>query len=230
MFVGESGVARVLQRTCEVMTEKKLTDPVQLRAQGVIDFETLQRFVNFHYSVTLDLYGADISSNAASFYTGGLKGRYDETKLNDDHALTNDSYSVQEVENGRIVDKQVPALTALNARLRDDYTQEIQAGLDRWNRIPEKFGLPLRITLPHQGFHRKIGNFAGQYVSPDGSVLSKEEWDRRSKDWLPSEDDHAFVASLMQRVIEPGKFANWIAPPTRGIRNLPINFQYVRFE
>jgi benzoyl-CoA 2,3-dioxygenase component B len=196
----------------------------------VIDFETLQRFVNFHYSVTLDLYGADISSNAASFYTGGLKGRYDETKLNDDHALTNDSYTVQEVENGRIVDKQVPALTALNARLRDDYTQEIQAGLDRWNRIPEKFGLPLRITLPHQGFHRKIGNFAGQYVSPDGSVLSKEEWDRRSKDWLPSEDDHAFVASLMQRVIEPGTFANWIAPPARGIRNLPINFQYVRFE
>lgn len=229
MFVGESGVARVLQRTCEVMRDKNLTDPAQIRAQGVIDLDTLQRFVNFHYSVTLDLYGADISSNAATFYTGGLKGRYDETKVNDDHSLTSDSYTVQEVKNGQIADQQVPALTALNARLRDDYVAEIQAGLDRWNRIPEKFGIPFRVTLPHSGFHRKIGNFAGQYVSPDGRVLSKEEWDQHSTQWLPSEDDHSFVGSLMGRVIEPGKFANWIAPPARGINNLPIEFEYVRF-
>jgi benzoyl-CoA 2,3-dioxygenase component B len=230
MFVGESGVARILQRTCEVMHEKKLTDPTQVRAQGVIDLETLQKFVNFHYSVTLDLYGADISSNAASFYTGGLKGRYDETKISDDHSLTDDHYTILEVENGKIVDRHVPALTALNARLRDDYTQEIQAGVDRWNRVPENFNIPFRIALPHQGFHRKIGNFAGQYVSPTGQVLSKDEWERRAPEWLPSDDDHAFVGSLMHRVIEPGKFVNWIAPPTRGIKNLPINFEYVRFD
>ena len=230
MFVGESGVARVLQRTCEVMRDRNLTDPSQIRAQGVIDLETLQRFVNFHYSVTLDLYGADISSNAASFYTGGLKGRYDETKISDDHALSSDLYPVQEVENGKIVDRHLPALTTLNARLRDDYTKEIQAGLDRWNRIPEQFGIPFRMVLPHQGFHRKIGNFAGQYVSPEGRVLAKEEWEKRSAEWLPSEDDHAFVGSLMGRVVEPGKFANWIAPPARGIKNLPIEFEYVRFS
>src|SRR5208283_855027 len=104
LFVGESGVARVLQRTCQEMHDSKLTDPAQLRAHGVIDLETMQRFVNFHYSVTLDLYGAEISSNAASFYTGGLKGRYEETKLGDDHALGSDFYPVQETENGKIVD------------------------------------------------------------------------------------------------------------------------------
>jgi benzoyl-CoA 2,3-epoxidase subunit B len=230
MFVGESGVARVLQRTCEVMRETKLTDPSQVRAQGVIDLETLQRFVNFHYSVTLDLFGSEISSNAASFYTGGLKGRYEETKLGDDHSLNSDSYAVQEIADGEIVSRSVPALTALNARLRDDYTREIQAGLDRWNRIPEKLGIPFRMTLPHLGFHRKIGNFAGQYISPDGKVLSKEEWERRSVAWLPSDEDHAFVGSLMGRVVEPGRFANWIAPPARGINNLPIEFEYVRFD
>ena len=230
MFVGESGVARVLQRTCEVMRDKKLTDPAQVRAQGVIDLETLQRFVNFHYSVTLDLFGAEISSNAASFYTGGLKGRYGETKVNDDHSLGSEFYTVQEIENGNIVDRQVPALTALNGRLRDDYTAEIQAGLDRWNRIPEKFGIPFRITLPHPGFHRKIGSFADCYVSPDGHSLSKEEWERHSSQWLPSDEDHAFVGSLMGRVVELGKFANWIAPPARGINNLPIEFEYVRFS
>lgn len=230
MFVGESGVARVLQRTCEVMREHNVTDPSRVRAHGAIDLETLQRFVNFHYSVTLDLFGSDISSNAASYYTGGLKGRYEETKLKDDHSLGEAFYTVQQAEDGKIVDRQVPALTALNARLRDDYTHELQAGLDRWNRIPQKFDMPFRMALPHPGFHRKIGTFADQYISPDGRVLSKEDWERGSAGWLPSEEDHAFVNSLMGRVVEPGKFAGWIAPPARGINNLPIEFEYVRFD
>jgi benzoyl-CoA 2,3-dioxygenase component B len=230
MFVGESGVARVLQRTCEIMREQNLTDPSQVRAQGVIDLETLQRFVNFHCSVTLDLFGSEVSSNAASFYTGGIKGRYGETNITDNHSLAGDSYAIQEIENGAIVNRQVPALTALNARLRDDYIREIQAGLDRWNRIPERFGVPFRMTLPHVGFHRKIGSFAGHCISPDGRLLSKDDWERQSASWLPSDNDHEFVGSLMGRVIEPGKFANWIAPPVRGINNLPVEFEYVRFD
>jgi benzoyl-CoA 2,3-dioxygenase component B len=230
MFVGESGIARVLQRTCEAMRESNLTDPAQIRTQGVIDIPTLQRFVNFHYSVTLDLFGSEISSNAANYYTAGLKGRYSEGNLSDDHALANDSYTVDEAGNGEIFKRQAPALTALNARLRDDYTREIQAGLDRWNRIPERFGIPFRLTLPHVAFHRKIGSFAGHYVSPEGRVLSKEEWKHQAVAWLPSGDDHSFVSSLMSRIIEPGKFANWIAPPARGINNLPLEFEYVRFD
>jgi benzoyl-CoA 2,3-dioxygenase component B len=230
LFVGEAGVARVVQRTCEVMREYGLTEPSDIRAHGVIDLETLQRFVDFHYSVTLDLFGAEISSNAAAFYTGGLKGRYGEANISDDHALGSDIYPVAEVAGGNIVNRDAPALTALNARLRDSYRREIQAGVDRWNRIPERFGIAFRITLPHIGFHRKIGNFAGQHISPDGRFLSKQEWERRAADWLPSDQDHEFVLSLMGRVIEPGKFANWIAPPARGINNLPIEFEYVRFN
>jgi benzoyl-CoA 2,3-dioxygenase component B len=230
LFVGEAGVARIIQRTCEVMHERNLSDPSQLRAQGVIDLETLQRFVNFHYSVTLDLFGAEISSNAATFYTGGLKGRYGETNIGDDHSLGSDFYNVQELVNGDIVNRPAPALTALNTRLRDAFTREVQAGIDRWNRIPERFGIPFRMTLPHVGFHRKIGNFAGAWISPEGRVLSKDEWEWHSRDWLPSDADHEFVTSLMGRVIEPGKFANWIAPPARGVNNLPIEFEYVRFD
>jgi benzoyl-CoA 2,3-dioxygenase component B len=230
MFIGESGVARVLQRTCEVMREQNVTDPGQLRAQGVIDLETMQRFVNFHYSVTLDLFGSEISSNAANYFTGGLKGRYSEGNINDDHSLSNDAYTIQEISNGEIVKRPAPALTAINARLRDDYSREVQGGLDRWNRIPEKFGISFRLTLPHVGFHRKIGSFAGRHVSPEGRVISKENWERHSAAWLPTDNDHAFVGSLMGRVIEPGKFASWIAPPARGINNLPIEFEYVRFN
>ncbi len=230
LFVGEAGIARTIQRTCEVMRDHKISDPAQVRALGVIDLETLQRFVNFHYSVTLDLYGSEISSNAANYFTGGLKGRYEETKLTDDHMLGNDQYIVQEVVGDRIVDKAVPALTALNARLRDDYIREVKAGLDRWNRIPDRCGIPFRFTLPHIGFHRKIGHFAGHYISPEGQVLSESVWNSQADQWMPSTADHTFVESLMGRVLEPGKFANWIAPPAKGINSMPIEFEYVRFN
>jgi benzoyl-CoA 2,3-dioxygenase component B len=230
LFVGESGIARTIQRTCEVMKEHGITDPAEGRQFGVVDLNTMQKFINFHYSVTLDLYGSDVSSNAATYYTTGLKGRYEETKQNDDHKLTSEEYSVYEVENGQLVEKKVPALNALNAKLRDDYIKEVQGGLDRWNRIPEKLGIPFRFALPHLGFQRKIGTLAGQFISPDGKVMSEAEWNQHRNDWLPTREDHAYVESLMGRVIEPGKFANWISPPARGINNQPIDFEYVRFN
>ncbi len=230
LFVGESGVARIIQRTCELMREHQTSDPARIRALGAIDLETIQRFVNFHYSVTLDLYGSEISSNAANYYTTGLKGRFEETKLSDDHKLSGELYPVQEVEGDRIVTRSVPALTAINARLRDDYIREIQAGLDRWNRIPAQFGIPFRVALPHIGFQRRIGNFAGHYITPSGEVVTEAEWNRRKYEWIPSPEDHAFIESLMGRVIEPGKFAGWIAPPVRGIKGKPIDFEYVRFN
>jgi benzoyl-CoA 2,3-dioxygenase component B len=230
MFVGESGVARTIQRTCEVMKEHGITDPREGRQFGVVPLSLLQKFVNFHYSVTLDLYGSDISSNAATYYTTGLKGRYEETKHDDDHALVNAEYPVMEVENASLVEKKVPALTALNAKLRDDYVEEIQGGVNRWNRIPEQHGLDFRLVLPHVGFHRRIGTLAGQFISPDGKVMTEAEWTQHRDDWLPNREDHAYIESLMGQVIEPGRFANWIAPPARGINSKPIDFEYVRFN
>ena len=232
MFVGETGVARVIQRTCDVMREHGLAhaDAEAIRRHGVIDFDTLQRFVNFHYSVTLDLFGGEISSNAGSMYSNGLKGRYEEARVDDDHGLSSAEYGVPQVDGGRVATTPVPALTALNARLRDDYTSEIAAALARWNRIPEKAGLERRLVLPHVGFHRKIGVFAGHHISPDGRVLTADAWANDSSNWLPRDADHQYVSSLMGRVVEPGQFAGWIAPPARGINNQPIDFQYVRFD
>src|SRR6266540_3501914 len=191
------------------MKENKVEDPSDVRALGVIDLPTIQRYLNFHYSVTLDLFGSDVSSNAATFFAGGLKGRYHETTLDDDHVLTDTAYAVSEIVNGEMVERQAPALSTLNERLRDDYIGEVQAGVDRWNRHIEHAGLPFRLTLPHKGFHRAIGNFAGHHISPDGRVLSADEWNARRRAWLPSEKDYAFVQSLMSgRVVEPATFAN----------------------
>jgi benzoyl-CoA 2,3-dioxygenase component B len=232
MFVGETGVGRIIQRTAEVMAEHRLEDPDHVRALGVIDFLTIQKYLNFHYSVTLDLFGSDVSSNAATYYTTGLKGRFEETKIEDDHVLAEDTYDVYEVTGGEVVKKAVPALTALNERLRDDYIREVQSGLDRWNRVIAKSAVPFRFELPHKGFHREIGNFAGHFISPDGRVLTETEWTSHVHEWLPAPADHAFVQSLMMtgRVVERGKFANWIAPPRRGINHQPLDFEYVRFD
>jgi benzoyl-CoA 2,3-dioxygenase component B len=231
MFVGETGVTRIIQRTCEVMKENKVEDPSDVRALGVIDLPTIQRYLNFHYSVTLDLYGSDVSSNAANYYTSGLKGRFEETKINDDHLLSDATYPVSEVIGGKIVVKQVSALTALNERLREDYIREIESGVSRWQRVIDKAGIPFRLNLPHKGFHRAIGNFAGHFISPEGEVLTEEAWKNHQHEWLPAPGDHSYVQSLMRgRVVEPGKFANWIVPPGRGINNQPLNFEYVRFN
>ncbi len=230
MFVGESGVSRVIQRTCQAINDLKTDEPDKLRAAGVIDLPTIQRYLNFHFSVTIDLFGADESSNAATFYSSGLKGRFEETKRDDDHKLHGMTYKVLGVQDGRLVEREVPMLNALNEVLRDDFIRDSIAGIGRWNRVIEKAGLPHRLVAPHKAFNRRIGTLAGVCVSPDGRVVSEAEWQQRRNEWLPSDEDRAFVGSLMGRVVEPGQFANWIAPPAVGINRQPIDFQYVRFN
>jgi benzoyl-CoA 2,3-epoxidase subunit B len=230
MFVGESGISRVVQRTCQVMNELKTDDPAKLRAAGVIDLPTVQRYLNFHYSVTIDLFGADESSNAAIFYNSGLKGRYEESKRTDDHRLTNQTYKVLEVKGGSLQEKEVPMLNALNEVLRDDFIVDSVAGVDRWNKVIAKAGINAKLTVPHKAFNRKIGALAGLKLSPQGQVVSDVEYAAGQDQWLPTSGDRAFVASLMGRVIEPGKFAGWIAPPPLGINRQPVDFEYVRFN
>jgi len=230
MFVGESGVSRIILRTCQVMNELKTDDPARLRAAGVIDLPTIQRYLNFHYSVTIDLFGADQSSNAATFYSSGLKGRFEEGKRSDDHLLKGATYRVMEVHGGQIVDKEVPMLNALNEVLRDDYIKDSIGGVERWNKVIEKAGIPFRLSVPHKAFHRNIGTLRDLKVSPEGQVISDAEWIARVRDWMPTPEDRAFVASLMGRVVEPGRFANWIAPPPIGINKQAADFEYVRFN
>jgi benzoyl-CoA 2,3-dioxygenase component B len=230
MFVGESGISRVISRTAQKMNELKTDDVNKLRAAGVIDLPTIQRYINFHFSVTIDLFGADESSNAATFYSSGLKGRYEEGKRVDDHVLKGQTYRVLEARDGQLMEKEVPMLNALNEVLRDDYIKDSVAGVERWNKVLEKAGSPNRMKVPHKAFNRHIGALKSVKVSPEGRVLSQAEWDAMADQWLPTLQDRAYVASLMGRCVEPGKFANWIAPPVMGINRQPVDFDYVRFN
>jgi len=225
MFVGESGVQRVVQRTCELMREHRTDD---VRKHGGIDLATIQKYINFHCSVSLDLFGSEVSTNAANFYTMGLKGRFEETKKEDDHRLKDATYTIADVQGDRLVTRPEGALVSLNERLRDDYVADCARGVARWNQVIKQHGIAAELKLPHRAFHRAIGAFADVKVSPDGRVLSQAEWDAKHRAWLPTAEDQAFVGSLMQGVTEPGKFASWIAPPPRGINSKPIEFEYVR--
>jgi benzoyl-CoA 2,3-dioxygenase component B len=229
MFVGETGIMRMVQRTCEVMHALHTDDPERVRAAGAIDLPMLQRFINFHYSVSLDLFGQERSTNAATYFTTGLKGRYHETRIDDDHCLVDATWPVYLPKDGTIVCEQQPALLAINERLRDDYIADCQRGLNRWNKVIETHGIDFTLTLPHRGFNRRIGAFDGVHVSPTGEILSDHAWARQWRAWLPTDEDHAFVASLMQPVTAPGKMAAWIAPPARGIHGKPLDYAYVKF-
>jgi benzoyl-CoA 2,3-epoxidase subunit B len=231
MFVGETGVGRVVERTCQAMKEAKIDDPNDIEAVrklGVIDLPTLQKKANLHFSLTLDLFGNEISTNAANAFHAGLKGRFREERLDDDHKLESGTYPVMRLIGGKIQNENVPALSGLNMRLRDDYVADANAGVGRWNRVIETFGIPFEIKLPHVAFHRHIGEFSGIKADIDGKILSDAEWEKRKDEFLPSSSDRSYIEGLMKPEATPGRFAGWIAPPKTGIDNKPGDFEYVK--
>ena len=231
MFVGDSGVQRVVERTVEAMREAGITDAhhiAAVRALGVIDLPTIQKKMNLHFSLTLDLFGNEISTNAANAFNAGIKGRYREDKLEDDHELLTATYPVLRCVNEAFVTEEVPALSALNLRLRNDYVQDCASGVTRWNRVIEKAGLEFRLALPHVAFNRHIGEFAAIHTDMEGTILSDAQWNEVKGSVLPNDDDAAYIASLMVPVTEAGTYAGWIAAPKVGIDNKPGNFEYVQ--
>jgi benzoyl-CoA 2,3-dioxygenase component B len=223
MFVGAGGIGRVVQRTVDLMREHD-TDDVE--PHGAINVATLQRYLNLHFSVSLDLFGNETSTNAANYFGAGLKGRFQESGRGDDHRLRDVELDIPEIADGAIRTRRVPSLSALNYTLRQDYIADCQKGVDRWNRTLASVGAQLR--LPHVGFHRAVGAFGRHFVSPEGALLTAEAWRQRVDEWLPNDSDRAHVASLMQPVTEPGAMAGWVAAPARGIGTAPVEFRYVR--
>jgi benzoyl-CoA 2,3-dioxygenase component B len=223
MFVGETGVDRVIARTAQLMRE---TDDV--RKAGGIDLPTLQKFLNLWFSLSEDLFGGEISSNAADFFAAGLKGRYKEAQYEDHVALTG-TYRMPVWENGQIIEKDVPLRNAMNEVLRDGYIEDCQRAVDKWNRTLAKNGITgYTLRLPHRRFHRQQGIYAGACFDIDGKPISADEWQKRRDEWLPSEADYAYVDSLMKPVTEPGRIAGWVAPPSKGINGHPFEYEYVR--
>ena len=233
MFVGETGVGRTIQATVDAMTAAGITDPYdtnRIRDLGVIDLPTIQKKLNLHYSLSLDLFGNEVSTNAANAFNAGIKGRYMEHRLDDDHQLQRDTYDVKMVSEDQIVTEQMPALNAINMRLRDDYVKDASGGLTRWNKIMKRKNIDFELRLPHEGFNRNIGVFANVSVDPQGNIISPDSWEAQMAEWLPTKADGEFIQSLMKPCYEPGRYASWIAPPKVGINNQAGDFEYVKLH
>jgi benzoyl-CoA 2,3-dioxygenase component B len=226
MFVGEAGVERIVQRTAELM---KLAANGDVAQQGGIPLGLIQKSLNLWFSLSLDLFGGEISSNAASYFAAGLKGRAQEEKY-EDHRALDQSYRLSVPKDGTLAEEDVPLRNAMNEVLRDQYVEDCQRGVDRWNKRLAEAGLSERLRLPSKRFYRHIGLYADMPFDPDGRLLTKNDWERRKDEWLPSPEERAYVATLQKPVTEPGRIANWIAKPPRGIKGLPFEYEYVRLD
>jgi benzoyl-CoA 2,3-dioxygenase component B len=229
LFVGETGVGRVVQATAELM---KAAPEEDVRAVGGIPLDIVQKYVNEWYTASLDLFGGEDSSNAASYFAAGLKGRYQErdSRKWPDHLALEGAYEMDvPSESGGLTHVEIPMRRAMNLVLRDSYREDCERALARWNKTLEKAGLSDRLYLPSERFHRRIGVFGGRPFDPHGELLAEEAWTRRLPQWIPTEEDYSHVRSLMVPVLKPGRFAGWIAPPAKGINGQPIDFEYARF-
>jgi benzoyl-CoA 2,3-dioxygenase component B len=225
LFVGETGVGRVVKRTAQLMKENPNED---VRHLGGIPLDMVQRHINFWFSYSLDLFGGEISSNSADFFAAGLKGRYQEQKKYEDHVAANDTFTLTVVEGGRLVEREIPLRNALNEVLRGEYVSDCRRALARWNKYIAEEGVSYELRLPSTRFHRHVGEYAGHSFDPAGDLITPEEFERKRSEWLPTGDDREYLQSIMKPVTKPGRIANWIAPPAAGIKGRPFDFEYVR--
>jgi benzoyl-CoA 2,3-epoxidase subunit B len=222
MFVGQTGVGRVIERTCQVLKEGK--DP---RAEGAIPMDIIQKYINFWSSSSTDLFGSEISSNAANFFRAGLKGRAYEDRQGDHRALEG-VYELPVLATHGLSKEEVPLRNAMNEVLRDEYVKDNEKGIAYWNRVCEKMEVDHRFTLPNRRFHRSVGIYAGRHFDPSGNPIDEATWRKNVDQWLPTAADKAYVKSLMKPCFERGKIASWIAPPAKGVDGKPVDYEYVR--
>ncbi|HJL15977.1 MAG TPA: benzoyl-CoA 2,3-epoxidase subunit BoxB [Sandaracinaceae bacterium LLY-WYZ-13_1] len=227
LFCGETGIERIVRRAAELTKQDPNGDA---RAQGGIDLPTIQKWINFWFSSAVELFGGEISSNAADYFATGLKGRYREQTKYEDHAALEDIYQITVPKDGKLVEEEVPLRNALNEVLRDEYVADCERAVRKWNHAIKKTGVDFQLRLPSRRFNRSMGIYAGMTFDLDGAPITPEEFEAKKDAWLPTQSDRDFVRSLMTPVYEPGKIANWIAPPKRGVNGQPFEFEYVKFN
>ena len=226
LFVGETGLGRIIRRTAQLEKEDPNGD---VRNQGGIDFDLIQRTINYWFTYSLDLFGGEISSNASNFFASGLKGRFREDRYEDHKALTG-TYNLPVVEKDKLLEKEVPLRNAMNEVLRDQYIKDCERALKRWNKHIAEEGSSTVLTLPSRRFHRHQGIYADHHFNPEGELISADEWESNKSKWVLTPADNDYLLSIMKPCYEPGKFANWIAPPSKGLDGKDLAFEYVKLH
>jgi benzoyl-CoA 2,3-epoxidase subunit B len=225
MFVGETGIARIIQRTAQLMKQDPNEDVIKL---GGIPLDMVQRGINLWYPLSADLFGGEVSSNAANYFASGLKGRAYEMKKYTDHQALEGAIEIDIVKNGQLAKEQIPLRNAMNEILREEFRTDDQRGVDRWNKVLANEGVDYEFKLPSRRFYRQVGAYADHHFDPDGNLIDDATWEANKNNWLLSDSDLQYLQDIQMNVTEPGKFANWIAPPKHGIKGREVDFEYVR--
>lgn len=225
LFVGATGIERILRRSAQLMKQNPNEDVSTL---GGIPLEMIQRRVNYWYSYSLDLFGAEIGTNAGDWFAEGLKGRFHERVKYKEHKALNQTFSLTVIENNKLVEQEIELRRAMNEVLRTDYVNDCQNILRKWNLALEEEDIPYRLYLPHSRFHRRQGLYKDYHFDIQGNLISAEEFARKKGEWLPNPNDDAYIESLMTPVTGVGQIANWLVPPKVGINGQPFEFEYVR--
>ncbi len=227
LSVGEYGVDRTVQRAAEATIADSNGDA---RAQGAIDLPTIQKWINFWFSSAVELFGGEISSNAADYFAAGLKGRHHEQKKYEEHKALGEIYAMPVVENGKLTSQEIPLRNAINEQLRDEYVSDCERAVRRWNKTIAKAGISdFELKLPSRRFNRKMGIYAEHTFDPEGNLIDEATFEKKKGEWLPTQEDRDYVQSVMKPCYEPGKMAGWIAPPRKGVKGKPLDFEYVKF-
>ena len=228
MFIGEDGLRRVIQRAADLMREHDTGD---VAPHGGINLATIQRFFNFWAPRIYDLFGSDESARAADAFFAGIKGRVHESN-HDEHVRLEGMVTVERRApgaSGEFITVQVPMKDALNGVMRQAYLHEVTMLMSRWNKMLSRARVGPGLRLPSQRFNRRFGVYAVQRFSPQGDAVDEAQFEARRGEWLPTEADRAHLRAVQQPVIERGMVAGWLAPPARGINNMPaLDFDYVR--
>ena len=230
---GAAHRAAHLRRRCARPASTIPTDIERVRALGVIDLPTLQKKANLHFSLTLDLFGNEISTNAANAFNAGLKGRYHEDQTDRRPRADRRDLSGAAAEGRRDRARggagAVGAEHAAARRLR----RRRQCRRRRcWNRVLERAGLRVppasaacRVQPPHRRVRRDPRRSRRQ------PAVETSSGRRGAETMLPSADDDALrrepdAAGARDRAL----MRPWIAPPRIGIDNKPGDFEYVKIE
>ncbi len=227
LSVGEKGLERIIRRACQLMKQDPNED---VRNQGGIDLPTIQKWINHWYAYSLDLFGAEVSSNAADYFAAGLKGRWREAKAYTEHSALGQTRNIPDVVDGKLVNREVPLRNAMNESLRGDYAKDCHRVLKRWNKAIEEEGLDWKMSLPSTRFYRRQGHYAQHHFDREGHPITEAAFEAKRAEWLPTDEDRAYVKNLMKPVHEPGKVAAWTSAPPRGINGKPFAFEYVRTD
>ncbi len=233
MFVGETGVQRIIQRTCEAMREAGIDDPYRHRTGARAGGDRPAD----HPAESQSAFLAD----AGSVRLGDQHQRGQCVQCGFEGPLSRGQAGRRPPIAGRHLSGAAAEGWCDRARGRAGAVVAEHAAARRFRRRYRGGDRSLEPGAGTCGHRIPYPTAACRVQPPDrrvrcgacgyrGTLLATDAWAARADSMLPTAEDYRFVSSLMKPVQERGAYAGWIAPPRTGIDNKPGDFEYVKIE